>query len=103
MKWNRPSVNFSNIVFKEKIYNIDARIDKVLEVVNLTPAESQKDSFKDRVVGSFSGGQQARLLLASALIQEPDILLLDEPTNNLDVEGIAHLTTFLKKNTEKLY
>jgi ATP-binding cassette subfamily F protein 3 len=48
------------------------------------------------MIGSFSGGQQARLLLASALIQNPDVLLLDEPTNNLDVEGIAHLTEFLK-------
>jgi ATP-binding cassette subfamily F protein 3 len=51
----------------------------------------------DRIVKSFSGGQQARLLLASALIQEPDILLLDEPTNNLDKAGIAHLTDFLVK------
>jgi len=83
--------------FTEKIYDIDPRIDKVLEVVNLSPAEKIRDSFKDRVIGSFSGGQQARLLLASALIQEPDILLLDEPTNNLDVEGIAHLTDFLKE------
>ena len=49
----------------------------------------------EREIGSFSGGQQARLLLASALIQEPDILLLDEPTNNLDKEGIKHLTDFL--------
>jgi ATP-binding cassette subfamily F protein 3 len=47
-------------------------------------------------VRSFSGGQQARLLLASALIQKPDLLLLDEPTNNLDKAGIAHLTQFLK-------
>lgn len=87
--------------FSEKIYDIDPRIDRVLEVVNLTPSEKMKDSFKERVVGSFSGGQQARLLLASALIQEPDILLLDEPTNNLDTAGIAHLTEFLKdyKNT----
>ncbi len=44
----------------------------------------------------MSGGQQARLLLASALIQNPDLLLLDEPTNNLDKTGIAHLTQFLK-------
>jgi ATPase subunit of ABC transporter with duplicated ATPase domains len=74
--------------FKTKVYDIDPRIKKVLEVVNLNaPTE--------RMVKSFSGGQQARLLLASALIQDPDILLLDEPTNNLDKEGIEHLTNFL--------
>jgi ATP-binding cassette subfamily F protein 3 len=49
----------------------------------------------ERPVGDLSGGQQARLLLASALIGAPDILLLDEPTNNLDKEGIDHLLEFL--------
>lgn len=83
--------------FSETVYDIDPRIDKVLEIVNLTPTEKQRETFKDRIVGSFSGGQQARLLLASALIQEPDILLLDEPTNNLDTAGIEHLTEFLKE------
>ena len=34
-------------------------------------------------------------MLASALIQDPDLLLLDEPTNNLDKAGIEHLTKFL--------
>lgn len=83
--------------FSEKIYDIDPRIDDVLEIVNLVlPKEADTDAFKDRIVKSFSGGQQARLLLASALIQNPDILLLDEPTNNLDVEGIAHLTEYLR-------
>ena len=80
-----------------KVYDIDPRIDKVLALVNLLPHPDQVDSFKDRTIGSFSGGQQARLLLASALIQEPDILLLDEPTNNLDALGIVHLTEFLKE------
>jgi ATPase subunit of ABC transporter with duplicated ATPase domains len=75
--------------FPKKIYDIDPRIDAVLEVVNLHAPH-------DRIVKSFSGGQQARLLLASALIQDPDVLLLDEPTNNLDKAGIEHLTDFIK-------
>ena len=80
--------------FAEKQYDIDPRIDEVLEVVNLI-AHKTADDIKDRLVKTFSGGQQARLLLASALIQDPDILLLDEPTNNLDKAGIEHLTQFL--------
>jgi len=75
----------------EKTYDIDPRIDEVLEVVNL----KGHAKVHDRLVGSFSGGQQARLLLASAIIQNPDLLLLDEPTNNLDKAGIEHLTQFL--------
>lgn len=82
--------DFFQAVFPKKVYDIDPKIDEVLEIVNLHAPH-------DRVVRSFSGGQQARLLLASALIQDPDVLLLDEPTNNLDKEGIAHLTVFLQQ------
>jgi ATPase subunit of ABC transporter with duplicated ATPase domains len=73
----------------QKVYDIEPRINKILDVVNLHAPH-------DRIIRSFSGGQQARLLLASALIQDPDLLLLDEPTNNLDKPGIEHLTEFLK-------
>ncbi|HEV7424386.1 MAG TPA: ATP-binding cassette domain-containing protein [Candidatus Paceibacterota bacterium] len=81
--------------FKGKIYDIDPRIDNVLEVVNLKGPEKNHSKVHDKIIKTFSGGQQARLLLASALIQNPDLLLLDEPTNNLDRAGIAHLTEFL--------
>ncbi|NCN25615.1 hypothetical protein COT94_03180 [Candidatus Falkowbacteria bacterium CG10_big_fil_rev_8_21_14_0_10_37_14] len=69
-------------------HNLPGRIAKVMEVVNLQVP-------LDRKVGELSGGQQARLLLAFALIEEPDVLLLDEPTNNLDQSGIDHLIAFL--------
>ncbi len=71
------------------VFNIDKQIGEILQVVNLTAPLEKK-------ISAFSGGQQARLLLAAALIQDPDILLLDEPTNNLDGDGIWHLTEFLQ-------
>lgn len=74
--------------FNDKKYNLDKLIADVFAVVNV-------DLPLDKKVKEFSGGQQARLLLAHALIQNPDILLLDEPTNNLDQAGIEHLTGFL--------
>ena len=74
--------------FAERPYNLEKQIKDVLETVNLATSLEKK-------IRDFSGGQQARLLLAYALIQNPDILLLDEPTNNLDKEGIEHLTGFL--------
>jgi len=74
--------------FEEVPYNLDKQIADALEVVNLDLPYTWK-------VGDLSGGQQARLLLAFALIQQPDILLLDEPTNNLDRDGIDHLTAFI--------
>jgi ATP-binding cassette, subfamily F, member 3 len=84
--------DFFQNCFTETVYDIDPKIDVILDVVGL---HGHTDIY-NRTIRSFSGGQQARLLLASALIQQPDILLLDEPTNNLDHAGIEHLTEFLK-------
>lgn len=75
----------------EKKHGIERNIRDVLRVVNLQIPGNNLDL----KVSELSGGQKARLLLAYALIQEPDILLLDEPTNNLDKAGVEHLTEFL--------
>jgi len=54
------------------------------------------DDLLDRNVAELSGGQQARLGLATVLLARPDIMLLDEPTNNLDDTGLALLEAHLR-------
>ncbi len=79
---------FGHYVRDVELHELLKKISDVLQIVNLVAPT-------DKLIRLFSGGQQARLLLAAALIQNPDLLLLDEPTNNLDRAGIEHLTEFL--------
>lgn len=92
-KWSLTVREFLESAFPEKIYDIDKRAIPIFEIVALTVS-------LDKQIKDLSGGQKGRLLIAQALIQNPDILLLDEPTNNLDKAGIQMLTDFMKEYTK---
>jgi cell division transport system ATP-binding protein len=73
---------------------IDFRITEVLEKVGLGP-RGQK------VPHQLSGGEQQRVVIGRALLNDPDIILADEPTGNLDPEtseGIVRLLQDISKN-----
>lgn len=67
-------------------WHIQQRVETVLSRLGLDP---------DATAEELSGGYKRRVLLARALVNEPDLLLLDEPTNHLDIESIGWLEEFL--------
>lgn len=68
------------------LWQLDQRVDQIVSRMQLEPAAE---------VAALSAGMKRRVLLARALVRDPDILLLDEPTNHLDIAAIDWLEDFL--------
>ena len=80
----------SNIYEHADGYNYENRIKIVLHGLGFPEDEW------DKPAENFSGGQKTRILLAAALVKEPDLLILDEPTNHLDIRMTEWLEGYLR-------
>lgn len=86
-------------------YEADARVEKALHALGL------EGLGRERLLGSLSGGEQARLGLACLISAAPEVMLLDEPTNHLDAAALdwleeallAHRGTVLAVSHDRLF
>ena len=62
--------------------------------------EMEVEELADRTLPSLSGGEQQRVFLAQAMVQDTDVLLLDEPTTHLDVYHQFELLSKLRQTTK---
>ena len=72
----------------EGAWQLNHHVETIIEKIKLDA---------DAQVENLSAGMKRRVLLARAIVRDPDILLLDEPTNHLDIEAITWLEEFLSQ------
>jgi len=72
----------------DQSWTIETRIDQAAHDLTLD---------LEAPIESLSAGSKRRVLLAAALVRDPDLLILDEPTNHLDLDAIRHLEDALQR------
>jgi len=89
------STVYDNIAYGLKIRSIPPKVQKsriksALNIVGLS-------GFKDRRANQLSGGEAQRVVIARALVIEPEVLFLDEPTANIDQKHVDVVERIIKK------
>jgi zinc/manganese transport system ATP-binding protein len=78
-------------------YGFARRTKEQRALVERALADVDAERFADTRVGSLSGGEQQRILIAHALIAQPSLLLLDEPLANLDPKSVQEVVALLHR------
>ena len=78
-------------------YNKEEKISaqKTMEALDI-------EGIRHRQIGSLSGGQLQRVVLARAMVSSPEILILDEPTSNVDMKAEEDIFALLKNFSEHM-
>ena len=85
---------YENLVFAAKLFKMKKK-DYVIKIDELLNFMDLQES-KDKEARTLSGGMQRKLMIAKALINEPEIIFLDEPTVGVDINGRRKIWDILK-------
>ena len=86
-------------LYRKRLFSRIRKEDE--ERAKLALHKVKMENYIDRPIGHLSGGEQQKVLVAHALVQDPDILLLDEPTSALDFRMAKQFLELLKKINEE--
>ena len=88
-RWGTPLPGLTRLVAPRHWADRRRRLENVIRLVGAT-------EYAKRPIGRCSGGEQQRLLIAQALLRQPELLLLDEPLESLDVPSQAGISALVR-------